>query len=234
VTNFLRILILLAFLTSAYGQGRFLVIPQESEHIKGDTGWVAFTPIFQQLIGPSEFPVGEGEFIRITAIAFRREDMASGLYQGIVPKIEFWMSTNPRPLGDTKQFPGENYGPDRQLVFSAENVNVSARPASEGVPPPFDFRFELTNPYAYRGAFGNLVIDGQFSTSGSRPDFDGKSLTPDRARFVSFGPGPFGGSEWHVDSSSLVTQFEYEIVPEPSILALIVFFGVIFIVGKRT
>jgi hypothetical protein len=208
---------------SASGQGKLLVVPQESAGVAGESNYLTSrNSPFQQIFSASEFSSLNGEFIQITAISFRANEGPISTFQATIPSVDLWFSTNPRPINEMRPgFPEDNYGPDRINVYSGKNVQLSARPSLTGGAPPFDFRFDFQNPYNYRVGGGNLVIDVKFEATGATPNFDGEWMDgADRARFVFFGPGALGSSDWQIESLALITQFEYSVVPEPRSLMI--------------
>jgi hypothetical protein len=223
--NAFQLFVLFTCLTDGLAQNNLLVVPAESSTDKGDSAYTMSGSVpLQQIYASSEFEGVNNTTILITGVSFR-SDLEFLSFDAVIPKVDLWLSTSPKSLSDTRIFPSENYGPDRLNVYSAQDVRLMARPASVAGAAPFDFTFKFQNPYLYKADKGNLVLDIQLQTPDATPKLDAQWLREfDRARFIFLGPAA-SGSEWQVDSRSLITQFQYQLVPEPLIWKFLAIIG---------
>jgi hypothetical protein len=186
----------------------------------------------EQIFSPSLVPLLPlpGSFYQIKEVAFRLN--GSGPDQvfssGTFEKVQLYMSTSPRefPSGFVVDM-DQNHGPDKTLIFN-EGILLSGT-APPGGPGPFDIRFKLSTPFGYDPKNGSLVLDIWKYGSATLAALDnGGSGT-------LFYSGKHDGSfTQRLGGGALVTEFTYEVVPEPIPVSIFSLGTLLIIAIKRT
>ena len=90
---------------------------------------------------------------------------------------------------------------------------------SAGASKDFDILINLTSPFVYDNSLGNLLLDVRNFSGSQLPTFDAVFDTGDAvSRLVSTNvSSPTGGAS----TFGLVTQIEFQPVPEPGTLSLL-------------
>lgn len=210
-------------------QAANLVVPQSNRLVEGTTNNLfpfqnVRTMRYQQVYAASEF-AQVNSAIEITKIAFRPD---GGLTQGFpfsvtIPSVQIDLSTTTndslKPVFDT------NTGADNVTVFPKGPLALSsAYTGPKGGPKDFDIIINLTTPFIYNPADGNLLLDVRNSSEKviDAVGFDcenGASFNHVISRQFAIDvtqTTAIGG-----DTYGLVTQFVYIAVPEPSTLLLL-------------
>jgi hypothetical protein len=179
---------------------------------------------YQQVYASSQFPTGIDE---ITQIAFRPDASVGSPFSSTLPNIEIDLSTtSAAPDGLSSTF-ANNVGPDNTVVHSGSLTLSSAFTGLAGGPKDFDIIINLSTPFSYNPALGNLLLDVRNFGGGATTFFDAQNTLGDSISRVNTvspnnvnsptanGAGPTVG---------LVTRFTISntSVPEPASLALLV------------
>jgi hypothetical protein len=194
-----------------------LVVPPELANAFGGGNAVVYDET--QVVYPASlFGQAEASQIYIHGVAFRGEESLAST-EAVLPSLEIYLSTFRGPFSGIYPFPGGNRGADRTLLFSAQNLRISApKPAS---PSDFGISFTFEKPFLYDRNAGQLVLDfitpldlgDQFALDLGRPagNEEGRTLIG----------GGWGGGV-------LTAEFLYSPVPEPRVVTLFLVAGIIF------
>jgi hypothetical protein len=114
-------------------------------------------------------------------------------------------------------------GADNTIVFSGALSLSSSFTGPPGGPKNFDIIINLTTPFLYNPAAGNLLMDVRNFNAGTTTQFDATGSTTGDAvsRIFTSGSGVNSPTADFSDSNGLVTQFTFAAVPEPGTLALV-------------
>jgi len=171
---------------------------------------------YQQVYAASQFVDGG----LITEISFRPDGLVGVPFSVTINNIQIDLSTTlaaPDALDSTF---ANNVGADDATVFSGPLSLSSQDVGPPGGPKAFDIVIDLTTPFNYNPALGNLLLDVRnFSglPSGDAGGFDSENLGGDP---ISRAVGDIGSATAStLDTEGLVTQFT--IVPEPDTRALL-------------
>ncbi|NOS71547.1 MAG: hypothetical protein HOP33_16680 [Verrucomicrobia bacterium] len=167
----------------------------------------------------------------ITGMAFR-VDSGGNSFTSTLPDIQINLSTtsfgenpssgNPGPFDNylRREF-ADNVGWDDTIVYARGALTLSG--TGGGAPNPFDVLINLTTPFTYNPANGNLLLDVRNYGGGTSTFFDGTFGSGDgMSRVMSIpyefspGLGVNSGQANYWDTLGLVTQFIYQPVPEPT------------------
>ena len=182
---------------------------------------------YQQIYAASEFSTLTGP-TRITQIAFRPNFDSTPFITNFA-SIQFDLSTSQSPANQLKSSFSDNVGADDTIVRSGALTLSSAVTGPAGGPKDFDIVVNLTTPFLYNPANGNLLLDiRKFSAENTNQVFDAEDGSGQSSRNVSTDvngnfPTIPGGS------IALVTQFTFQpagSVPEPGSAALLAGIGV--------
>jgi hypothetical protein len=217
-------LFILALLSTASlsAQSNRTVFPAGFENQNGDLhDSILIAPYqIQELFRASSLtPTWQGP-VSITAIAFRVNDGNIPRYNSVIPQLEVRLSTSSRAPEQMVLNYLQNRGPDEKTVYLHSSVALSG--ASRQPINPFDLRLTFDQPFFYDSRSGNLFMYISTGTGGAFPGastidsqgFSDLSSTPVAAVGESL---PAGGGQL-VLPYSLITQFSWVSVPEPSSL----------------
>jgi hypothetical protein len=181
---------------------------------------------YQQVYASSQF--GSGGFI--TQLAFRPDGLVGHAFSVTIGNIQIDLSTTlaaPDALSSTF---ASNVGPDDTIVFSGPLNFSSSFTGPVGGPKAFDIVIDLTTPFFYNPAAGNLLLDVRnFSgePSGLAGGFDSQFTAGDS---ISRALGDIAGSTaFVIDTEGLVTEFT--VTPEPGPIGLLAT-GIVLIFGR--
>jgi hypothetical protein len=182
---------------------------------------------YQQMYDASQFGtiVTGGEYI--TQIAFRAAVIDND-FSDTLQSIQFDLSTTANT--DLSSTFADNVGIDDTTVFNGSWSFSSAGGAAGA--SVFDIVLNLTTPFFYNPANGNLVLDVRNFDGGYSAYFDdsylaGEGISRVWSRDVSVSTAV--GS----DVEGLVTQFTFSPVPEPSSLVLITICSTAFAAWRK-
>jgi hypothetical protein len=142
--------------------------------------------------------------------------------------VEVFASTTSRTVAGMSGTFAENIGPDNTLVFSGTHALDTGNLAGPGNTRQFDIDWPLTTPFLYDPRAGNLVLDFQASGGGGPLVRRDAVMGNPSVNFVAALGSP-AAPTGNVLGFGFVTEFTYQLVPEPSacglagVAALIVF-----------
>jgi len=193
---------------------------------------------YQQVYGASIFAEATGPFL-ITKLAFRRDALSDATAMALtITNLQIEFSTTSAGPGTLSSIFALNIGADHQVVYSGA-FSISSSSPLVGLTRPFDITINLSTPFEYDPAAGNLLMDvRRWSPT---PDtaivhsLDAQSSLADSTSRVytdlSLGvDSPTG----FTDSIGLVTKFTATAVPEPSPLILLVLGAVLLLIRGAT
>jgi hypothetical protein len=211
------------------GAGATLVLPPENENSEGISNnnipfGAAFEGRAQQIYSPSLFPVlpEPGSFLKLNTIAFRLNANSPDTFSSSATfdQVQIYLSTTSRAFNSGFIIgPGfdQNNGPDKVLVFDQQAVSLQGLSPGRG-PAPFDISFNLAQPYEYDPGKGSLVMEiWKYGNQEMQP-FDDAAFNPGRLLFIY---GRHNGDFVDGGFYGMVTQFSYEVVPEPTTFVLL-------------
>jgi hypothetical protein len=195
--------------------------------------FAAFVPSgtqrYQQIYSASEFGAlaSGGEFI--TQIAFR-PDAASTAFASTLPSIRIDLSTTIAAPDLLSTAFANSVGANDTIVYGGASGGALSLSSSftgpAGGPKNFDIIINLTTPFFYNPAAGNLLLDVHNFGGGTTTPFDSQNTVGDSVSRVSTTSSGVGSATADLaDSFGLVTRFT-TVVPEPGRMAL---FGVALI-----
>lgn len=163
-------------------------------------------PIRSQQVYPAhEFPSGP---VRITSLRWRR--YSAQPFENASGEFRFKLSTTSRDEGTLSSTFSENVGPDETMVFDGV-WTVSSTTAGDA-PHPFEMVLQLSTPFVYNPAEGNLLLEHQcFSTTIPTVDAAGEA-GDGLARAYNLNLDPNASSASVVDTGGEIIQFEYTLV----------------------
>jgi hypothetical protein len=210
-------------------QAANLVVPQQDSLVEGSTNNVlpflnVMTMRYQQLYAASQFTQADSD-IEITKIAFRPDgELLGSPFSVTLSSVQIDLSTTTNdslnPVFDT------NTGVDDLTVFPKGPLTLpSAYAGPKGGPKDFDIFINLTTPFIYNPANGNLLLDVRNSS-----DNTVEATAFDCENGALFNNAVSRQSADNVtqttasvsDTYGLVTQFIYVAVPEPAHIFLLV------------
>jgi enediyne biosynthesis protein E4 len=163
----------------------------------------------QQVYPAHEFPSAP---IRITSLRWRR--FSAQTFENAGGQFRFKLSTTSRNENTLSGTFAHNVGPDETVVFDGV-WTVSSTTATGGAPYPFEIVLNLTTPFLYDPAQGNLLLEHQcFSTTIPTVDAAG-DFGDGLARAYNLNLDPNATSASVVDTGGEIIQFEYTIVGPP-------------------
>jgi hypothetical protein len=215
MTNSIRILLFIAFAALSEAS---IVVPNVLSNTEGNGNnnfpFDTLAPQrYQQVYDASQFAGGG----LITQIAFRPDGLVGGSFTVTIANIQIDLSTTsaaPDALSNTF---ASNVGPNDTVVFNGALNLSSLDSGPSGGPKAFDIIINLTTPFFYNPASGNLLLDVRNNSglpSGAAGGFDSENLVADSVSRVL---GDLTNATASVrDTEGLITQFT--IVPEPDTL----------------
>jgi hypothetical protein len=227
ITLKIALLVSLVLFSSTFvAPGSTVVIPNVATSLEGGVG-LAFpfdladdpgevpsgTQRYQQVYASNQFTnvAAGGEFI--TRIAFR-PDVSFGLssnFSVTLPSIRIDLSTTTvAPDGLSSNFVS-NVGADNVTVYggaSGAPLPLSSAYTPAGAPKNFDIIINLTTPFFYNPAAGNLLLDVRNFGGGKTVFFDAQSTTGDSIStvFTKASGVNSATADWK-DTAGLVTRF---------------------------
>lgn len=228
--------VLFLFLVSCFAAGTApattVVVPNSSATLEGDTAnafpfdlSVHFPPIpsmrYQQVFQSSEFSAFGGPTL-ITQIAFRPDAAYGNAFSSILPSVRIDISTTSAAPDTLSSTFANNLGADNRTVYSGSLPLSSAFTGLAGGPMNFDIIINLTTPFLYDPAAGNLLLDIRNFRGGSTTFFDVQSTSGDStSRAFSTVTGSVDDLSGDADSTGLITQFTGSPVPEFSCVGFV-------------
>ncbi len=160
--------LLAALCSIAFGSTSTIVVPNANATVAGNdnSGFPLGTFSIEQqtVIDPDQFPAGQ---IYITGFAFRAAPGLGAINFTSSGSIYFstspnWANSTGHPLISTTL--ANNVGPDNTLVFSGNNVTITAPGCAAPGPCAFGNGIGLTTPFPYNPVKGPLLIDLKFTS----------------------------------------------------------------------
>jgi hypothetical protein len=224
-------------LLGAGAQATTVVSPNGQAAVEGDgnnyypfgTGGVGVhSQRYQQVYLASDFAALSpgGEFI--TQIAFRPDTTFGSAFSTILPDERIDLSTisvGPDALSATF---ASNVGANDTIVYGgATGASLSLSSSFTGPaggPKDFDIIINLTTPFFYNPAAGNLLLDVRHFSGAFTTFFDAQSTIGDSVSRVFSNPfESVNVAVGETDSIGLITKFTTTAAPEPGTMVL---FGV--------
>jgi MYXO-CTERM domain-containing protein len=171
---------------------------------------------YQQVYGASAFSGGP---ILITQIAFRPDATFGSAFSTTLPSVQIDLSTTSAAVDGLSTTFANNVGANDTVVFSGALSLSSADTGPAGGPKAFDIVINLTTPFLYNPALGNLLLDIRDFSGGFTTAFDAEPSGTDamsRVYTESQGVNSPTANAGEQDTVGLVTQFTVTVVPEPS------------------
>ena len=220
--------VLALFLVSCIAVGEAsaitVVVPNSLETSEGD-GANAFPfhisfflpPIpsmrYQQVLHSSEFSAFGGPAI-ITRIAFRPDAVFGNVFSSTLPSIQIDLSTTSAAPDALSSTFASNVGADDTPVYNSILPLSSAFTGPAVGPKNFDIIVNLTTPFFFDPAAGNLLLDVRNFGGGSTTFFDIQVASGDStSRVFSTVSGSVDNPSGETTSAGLVTQFTGTPVP---------------------
>jgi len=205
-------------------QGSFVVPGFAATH---DAGNSIFGPMLstsdpktriQQVMSSSDIALPFGPF-RITAVSFRLDSGPTSL-NAVVPDMEIRLSTTTKAVDRISGTFAWNEGADVVSVVSRGSVRLTGRYDPALSVQPFSVRIPFTTPFVYDRSFGNLLLDIITYRSGNVVvAWNAAGIPADSISSVLSGSNLAEGLE---TTYGLVAQFEYQPIPEPRTMLLLV------------
>lgn len=204
-----------------------VVVPNSQATLEGDGanafpfnisgGIIPVTSMrYQQVFQSSEFSAFGGPSL-ITRIAFRPDAIFGNAFSSTLSSIRIDLSTTRVAPDALNPAFASNVGADGRTVYDAPLPLSSAPTGLAGAPKNFDIIINLTTPFLYDPAAGNLLLDVRNFGGGSTTYFDAQYTYGDSAsRMFSTVSGRVDDATGKADSTGLVTQFTGFPVPAHS------------------
>lgn len=171
---------------------------------------------YQQVYGASAFSDG---LLMITQIAFRPDATLGSAFTATLPNIQIDLSTTSAAVDLLSTTFANNVGANDTVVYSGSLTLSSAFTGPAGGPKAFDIVINLTTPFLYNPAAGNLLLDVRNFAGGGGGLLDRESSTSDaisRVYTENQGVNSPSVNPGEADTAGLVTQFTVTAVPEPA------------------
>lgn len=197
------------------GSGATVIIPQSASAKFGDTYadpfFFAELPSVVQVYGSREFSGLSSDIIQITGMSFRLDPGDGASLSVVIPQLTIFIASYSGSLSTITRF---GLADLQYTVAVDRSVQLKAKPTT---PDNFSIALPLDRPFVYDRRAGNLVID--FRASGTITGF-GQSIDAQGSNdSVLVRNQPDGRTV--LDKISIVTQFSYTAVPEPSPLRVL-------------
>jgi hypothetical protein len=208
-----------------------VVVPNGSAGVEGTSGngypfnITAFGHAqqrYQQVYLSSQFPAGP---LTITSIAFRPDAGAGGAFAATLPSIQIDLSTTSGVPDGLSLTYAANVGANDTVVYGPAPLSLSSSfTGPPGGPKNFDIVINLTTPFVYNPAAGNLLMDVRNFGGGTTTFFDATNAPGIISRVYNEDGNvnaTMGTPEVLGAGYGLVTQFGFASVPEPGTFALV-------------
>jgi hypothetical protein len=172
---------------------------------------------YQQIFAANQFSALTGPAV-ITQITFRPTANQTAFSRNI-PNIQFNLSTTSQTVAGLSSTFASNVGANDTVVRSGSVTFSSA--SAPGNPKAFDIVVNLTTPFFYNPAAGNLLLDIRTQSVGGGASFFVDLGTDSSTRLVFADANPNTATTGTVQNAGIVTRFTFVIAPEPGVLALL-------------
>jgi len=179
------------------------------------------TERYQQVYASSQFsnvdPGGEW----ITALSFRPNPSFGAAFSGTLPDIRIDLSTTRAADDGLSTTFANNVGSNDTIVYGGTNGAAlplsSSATGPSGGPDNFDIVIQLSTPFFYNPANGNLLMDVSNYGGGLTTYFDAVDVAGDGvSRAYTVASGVNSSTADASDTLGLVTGFTFTEVPEPA------------------
>jgi hypothetical protein len=213
-------------------QGELLNLLTEPNGARFQVDYAA--SLFSSISGPSY----------ITSFSYRA-DMNVSAFSISIPNIIIQLSTTQVPDDGLSNTFANNVGPDVMTAYSGP-LTLSTAGGTTLAAGPFDITFNLTTPFLYNPALGNLLVDLQYfgQATGTGGNIDAVDAFNDGVSRVHTGAGcvgdvtsligcPLNGTGL-LTGRGTVTQFNVAAIPEPETYAMLLAgLGLMGVIGRR-
>jgi hypothetical protein len=154
------------------GQSIYVVAPSGLDSVEGDTfanPALDAVPLHVQLLYPAaNFATLDESHRWITQFAVRPDASTEESKTVLWDQIEIYFSTTPATRETMSLTFSDNWGSDRQLVYSGALTFHTTAEGPPAGPRPFDYLVDLQQPFRYDPSQGSLLLE-VISTSGYTP-----------------------------------------------------------------
>jgi hypothetical protein len=211
-------------------QAGLVVVPNANTSVEGDinNGYPFNLSLFglssmryQQVYDSSQFSSLGGPVL-INQILFRPDAFSGAAFSSTLPSIQIDLSTTSATPASLSTTFANNVGADDRVVFGAGPLSLSSSfTGPPGGPKAFDIVINLTTPFLYNPANGNLLMNVRNFSGGGTTQFD--AVTPGSGGSVTervwIGDVNSLTGNYDLGSAGMVTEFGFHsVVPEPSTL----------------
>jgi hypothetical protein len=178
---------------------------------------------YQQVYAASQFAAFGGARA-ITQIAFREDGMGHS-FSTTISNVQIDLSTTTATPDNLNSTFAANVGADDKIVHTGAFSLASAGPPDPYTGPgAFDIIVNLSQPFTYDPAAGNLLMDVRVFSPATTSLFDAANVQGDSVSCIStLASGVSSPTSEFSTTQALVTQFQFVPVPEPSAFALAAF-----------
>jgi hypothetical protein len=175
---------------------------------------------YEQVYSATQF--GSGPLL-ITGLAFRPDANTGAAFSTILSNVSIFLTTTANAPDALSPIFANNEGADKTLVHSGSLSLSSADTGPAGGPKAFDIVINLTTPFLYNPASGNLLLEVQNFGGGTTTQFDAQITSGDPvSRVFTIDVNGANDATGNTDTLGLVTEFltAQVAVPEPSSIIL--------------
>jgi hypothetical protein len=220
---------LLALASSPNAIAAAIVSPSAQTSVEGniDNGLpfnIAFVGLsserYEQVYSATQF--GSGPLL-ITGLAFRPDANTGAAFSTTLSNVSIFLTTTANAPDALSPIFANNEGADKTLVHSGSLALSSADTGPAGGPKAFDIVINLTTPFLYNPASGNLLLEVQNFGGGTTTQFDAQITSGDPvSRVFTIDVNGASDATGNTDTLGLVTEFltAQVAVPEPSSIIL--------------
>jgi hypothetical protein len=184
---------------------------------------------WQQIYESAEFNAASGDLIRINELRFRIDDRSLvSSFSTVAQGLSIFMSTTTKTFETASSTFSANIGTD---LFEALPVSDLPMSGSRMSGTSFDVVIPLPNKYVYDRRAGNLLVEFRNTGGVGVPFLDVEGNLPGAVFSIAGALGELRGAK---TEAAYITQFQFDVVPEPNLVALL-FLGSmsVWLLGKR-
>jgi hypothetical protein len=222
------VLCLLIFLYPSRAAIPFIVAPNDSENVEGNSAsGVPFhignnSIRYQQVFDSSQFTSFGPDPWRIEGISLRIDMRPWGgsSFGATLTNIQLNLSTTSAEPDSLSPVFALNVGADDTIVFSPGALEMTAGLSPFTEPQPFRAHIVFSQPFIYDPTRGNLLLDVRNFAGGDTTFFDAVDTTNDPVSSVwALSANALSGT---LETKGLVVRFVANPIPEPGTLALFI------------
>ncbi len=173
---------------------------------------------YEQVYSATQF--GSGPLL-ITGLAFRPDANTGAAFSTTLSNVSIFLTTTANAPDALSSIFANNEGADKTLVRSGSLSLSSADTGPTGGPKAFDIVINLTTPFLYNPASGNLLLEVQNFGGGTTTQFDSEVTLGDPvSRVFTNDVNGANDASGNTSTEGLVTEFLTAQVPEPSSMIL--------------